>query len=105
MDRCAGLAYPHESAMKVRISEDVHCEQVEEEAVLVNLASGMYFGLDPVGARFWSLLAKYGSTEAATEAALEEYDVAKEQLEQDVIAFVQTLVRDGLMTVDDAPRG
>src|SRR5262245_17793621 len=83
--------------VKVRICEDVHCEQVEHEAVLLNLASGLYFGLDPAGARLWALLADLGTTEAVVEAALEEYEVSREDLERDVVTFAHTLAEHGLV--------
>ena len=45
----------------VAISEDVVSRDLEGEAVILNLDSGTYFGLDRVGTRIWSLLQEGGS--------------------------------------------
>ena len=34
-------------------------QELQGEAVLLNLKSGVYFGLDPVGTRIWELFAKH----------------------------------------------
>ena len=38
------------------IPEDVVHRMVGDEAVLLQLDSGVYYGLDPVGSRIWELL-------------------------------------------------
>jgi hypothetical protein len=40
----------------VRINDDVVFRELEGEAVLLNLETGVYFGLNEVGTRIWSLL-------------------------------------------------
>jgi len=49
--------------MKVTIPDDVVFRDLAGEAVILNLASGIYFGLNEVGTRMWNLLAEHGSTE------------------------------------------
>ncbi|PYO19380.1 MAG: hypothetical protein DMD85_18645 [Candidatus Rokuibacteriota bacterium] len=39
----------------IRIRKDVVFRELEGEMVLLNLATGVYFGLDPVGTRIWTL--------------------------------------------------
>ena len=41
---------------KIRVSPDVVTREVGEETMLLNLASGTYYGLNEVGARFMSLI-------------------------------------------------
>lgn len=38
--------------------EDVVAREVSGEMVLLDLASGLYFGLDPVGSRVWERLSQ-----------------------------------------------
>jgi hypothetical protein len=40
------------------VSAQVMARRVGNETVLLDLASGTYFGLDPVGARIWQLIGK-----------------------------------------------
>src|ERR1700730_14483347 len=39
------------------VPDQVSCD-LAGEAVILNLKNGIYFGLDPVGARIWSLIQK-----------------------------------------------
>ncbi|QLQ25673.1 MAG: PqqD family protein [Dechloromonas sp.] len=82
---------------KVAIPVQVMARTVGDETVILDLASGTYFGLDPVGARIWQLLGE-GRTLAETCATmLEEYDVESEQLEKDVLRLGGELLERGLV--------
>ncbi len=86
---------------RVAIPEDVVFQKVGEETVLLNLEGGVYYGLDPVGSRFWELLLEGGSLRAAFERMVEEYDVTPETLERDLLRLAQELAAKGLIkTVD-----
>jgi len=65
--------------------------QLGEETVILDLESGTYFGLDPVGARIWQLLKEGKSLSEICEAMLEEYEVSREELERDALALAQDL--------------
>ena len=49
---------------KVTIPTQVMARTVGDETVILDLASGTYYGLDPVGARMWQLMTD-GQTLAA----------------------------------------
>ena len=57
--------------MRYRIPEDVVSREVGGEAILLNLATGMYFGLDGIGTEIWTMLAREGTVEAVTNALLQ----------------------------------
>ncbi len=61
------------------------------EAVLLELDSGQYFGLDEVGTRFWSALGEHGAIRPAIDALLAEFEVSRDRLEGDVLTFVARL--------------
>lgn len=86
--------------MKVSIPDDVVFRDLAGEAVILNLASGTYFGLNEVGTRIWNLLAEHESTEQTLAALLEEYEVEEAPLRQDIEALLRTLVEKGLIVVD-----
>jgi hypothetical protein len=65
------------------------------------LSSGVYFGLNPVGARIWSL-AVAGSTAAEVAAQLvREYAVSPEQAAVDVDRLLAELQQHDLLQRDD----
>jgi len=74
----------------------VMARQVGDETVILNLASGTYFGLDPVGTRIWQLLSEGQTLAQVCETLLDEFEVGREDLERDVLALAQSLVDDGL---------
>jgi len=86
--------------MKVAIPEDVVFRDLAGEAVILNLVSGTYFGLNEVGTRIWNLLAEHGSTEQVLASVLAEYEVEEAQLRQDLEALLQALTEKGLILVD-----
>ena len=81
------------------IPPQVLARTVGEETVLLHLESGTYFGLDPVGARTWQLIQAGKSLSQACDAMIEEYDVSREVLEQDVLALARDLVDKKLVSV------
>jgi Coenzyme PQQ synthesis protein D (PqqD) len=82
--------------------EHVMFRELDGEAVLLNLQNEMYYGLDEVGTRMWTLLTTSDSVQAAMDAMLEEFDVTPEILEQDVAKMIKELQTNGLLeTVDE----
>ena len=85
--------------MKVTIPDDVVFRDLAGEAVILNLASGTYFGLNEVGTRMWHLLAEHGETEPVLATVLAEYEVEESPLRQDLDALLHILVEKGLIVV------
>ena len=84
---------------EVAISNDVVSRDLEGEAIILNLASGTYFGLDPVGSRIWSLVQDNGSLRRIFEVLQQEYDVTPGRLEIDILRLVEVLCANGLLRV------
>jgi hypothetical protein len=83
----------------VRIPEDVVFRELDGEAVILNLESGMYFGLDEIGTRIWQLLDLHKSLRKTLQALETEFDAPAERLASDLTTFVGTLQAKGLLTV------
>lgn len=79
-------------------SPQVLMQTVGDEAVLLDLRSEKYFGLNPIGTRFWQLLQDGGDLESIRRRLLSEYDVSEDQLRADLDSLVQRLVSAGLVT-------
>ncbi len=82
---------------RVKIPEQVLARQVGDETVMLDLANGTYFGLDPVGARIWQLLAEGKSLAEVCELMTGEYEVSHEDIERDVKTLVEELANRGLI--------
>ncbi|MBC7597957.1 MAG: PqqD family protein [Polaromonas sp.] len=84
---------------KVTIPAQVMARVVGDETVILDLANGTYYGLDPVGARIWQLLAEGQSLVQVCQAMLAEYDVTREDIERDVAALGQALLDKNLVSI------
>ena len=81
-------------------SSEVLFQEVGGEAVLLDLASEQYFGLDPVGTRIWALLAESAQLRAVHVRLCEEFDADADLIAADLITLTQALAGAGLVKVD-----
>jgi Coenzyme PQQ synthesis protein D (PqqD) len=88
------------SKHRVQVPEHVMMREVGGEAVILNIESEQYFGLDEVGTRMWEVLVTADSISTALETLLEEYDVDAEQLKQDLFEFINKLVSEKLLQIN-----
>lgn len=84
---------------KVSPAREVLIQNLADEAVLLNLQSEEYFGLDEIGTRMFAVLQASDSIDRAYCQLLEEYDVEPDVLKADLFDFIQKLVERGLVTV------
>ena len=75
----------------------VLCKDLGDEAVLLDLETETYFGLNSIGCRFWKLVTTAPTIRDAIAVMLEEYDVAPDELERDMVALIEDLVGRGLL--------
>lgn len=81
----------------ITLSEDVVARELGDETMLLDLASGTYFGLNPVGGRFWQLLEEGLNTVEARDRLLEEFEVDADVLDADLTSLLEELAAKGLI--------
>ena len=72
------------------------------ETVVLQLKTGTYFGLNEVGSRVWALVQQPTTLDAILRAITDEYDVAPETCERDLLELLSSLQRANLVRVGDA---
>jgi len=77
--------------------EDVVAREVGDETMLLDLATGTYYGLNAVGGRFWQLLEEGKTPAQARDALLEEFEVEPPVLDRDLEALLADLADKGLV--------
>ena len=87
---------------RLRAPESVLFRELEGEAVILNIDTETYFGLEDVGTRKWQLLTASETIEAAYGALVEEYDVDPEQLRRDLTDLIEKLIKKGLLETERA---
>ena len=80
------------------IPPQVMSRLVGDETVLLDLSSGIYFGLDGVGKRIWESVDEGLSLGEAAAVIAAEFEVDEAQAQADLIAFATDLVERGLLT-------
>ncbi len=78
---------------------------VDREAVLLNLETEEYFGLDETGTRMWQLVMAAPNIDTAYRELLEEFDVESELLRSNLMELLGRLVDSGLLRVLSADVG
>ena len=81
----------HEVPERVRVHKSVLSRELGGETVLLNLESGVYYGLDAIGTRAWNLLAENRTLAEVRAVMLGEFDVSAETLERDLATLVRDL--------------
>lgn len=84
----------------VACKDQVSCD-LEGEAAILDLKSGTYFGLNPVGAIVWGMIAEPRRVAEILSALLDRYDVAAEQCDRELMDLLGALRAQGLIQVDD----
>lgn len=88
---------------KVVASQNPVSANLAGEAVILDPDSGMYYGLNEVGARVWELIQDPKTVDEIRDALLTEYEVEPERCERDLFALLQNLADKGLVEIDDGP--
>jgi len=84
-------------SLEVAPSNDVVWRNLQGESVLLDLKSGVYFGLDTVGTRIWTLLQANHNLQAVLQELLSEYDVGEEQCASDLVDLISAMAEKGLV--------
>ena len=87
----------------VVVPEAVLCKEIDGETVVLNLDSGVYFGLDAVATDMWRGLQTGVPLNEVASTLETSYEVEPAVLRADLLQLVNQLVAKGLVTV--APPG
>lgn len=87
---------------RLALSDQVVSRELSGESVLLDLKSGLYFGLNGVGTRVWNMVAQGGSLRDVNAALLAEFDAPATAIEAEVLRFAGELCQHGLCRVAEA---
>jgi hypothetical protein len=88
----------------VASAEQVSCPLGDESAIL-NLRNSKYYGVNPMGARIWTLLKEPRSVLQLRDTLLCEYEVDEKLCERDLLILLEKMKSEGLIEVRDALAG
>lgn len=76
--------------------------QLDDEAALLNLQTGVYYGLDPMGAFIWNRIKQPTSVRALTDEIVGAYQIERTTVEADVLSFLSDMLSAGLVELKGA---
>jgi hypothetical protein len=91
-----------EESMVTVTTEQVACD-MKGELLILQTVSGVYYGLDPVGRRVWSLMDEPRRVGAIRDVLLNEYQVDREKCTRDLLDLLEKLASKRLIEVKSAP--
>jgi coenzyme PQQ synthesis protein D (PqqD) len=84
----------------IRVPDHVVYRAFPRETVVLNLKTGTYHGLNPVGGRMLDLLERLPTVQAAVAQIAEEYGRPVDEIESDVCELCTELLERGLIELD-----
>jgi len=73
--------------------------ELDGEAVILNISSGIYSGLNPVGTFIWAQLEQPITIATLRDAIVREYDISEELCSQDLFHFLNDLADNNLVCI------
>ena len=83
----------------VKRNNEVFANEIDGEAVMMNIQTGKYYGLDEIGSRIWELLEHKIQVKEIIEQLQKEYDVSEQQCKRDVLNLLNELKTNQLIEV------
>jgi hypothetical protein len=84
----------------ISLAEGQLASKLNDEVVILNLNSGVYFGLNEVGVRVWDLAQQGSSFGVIRETILNEFQVEPAQCSQDLTDLLASMESEGLLRIE-----
>ncbi len=94
-----------ERSIVVAVPAQVSADLPDGEVVILNMADGVYYGMNSVGGRIWNLITQPRRVKEICDTLLEEYEIEPDQCMQEVLALLKELLGQGLVQIQDETPG
>jgi hypothetical protein len=82
---------------KIRISENAYFAINNNEGVILNIGTGIYFGLNEIGSEVWIMLEEGVDFQGIIKKIIHKYDVLEKEVNDDVNDLLMELESLGLV--------
>ena len=80
-----------------KIVDDIVVSEINNESVILNLKTGIYFQVNELGSYIVSQLNQYSTFESLNNKITEDFDVKPNKSEKDLLTFIKDLESKGLL--------
>lgn len=84
---------------KLKQNNQIFANEIDNEAVMLNIDIGKYFGLNEIGCGIWKILSQETSVTELYQRLAAEYDISLEKCQNDVEPFLYQLIENNLINV------
>tara|TARA_B100000242_G_scaffold267785_1_gene217463 strand:+ start:3469 stop:3744 length:276 start_codon:yes stop_codon:yes gene_type:complete len=74
-----------------KIIDDVVVSQINDESIILNLKTGIYFQINELGSYIVSKLNNYSTFETLNNRVTEDFDVSPNKSKKDLLVFIKDL--------------
>ncbi len=85
----------------ISVSSDSIFRKLADEAIILNMKTNVYCGLNEVGAAIWELLEEPKSIKEIQDTLLEEYEVGIDQCRDELLTLLQSFLDNELIDVKE----
>jgi len=95
------MMHPPTLSSRIHVPDGILFHTLEDELVLLNLNTGVYFGLNRVGTRIWRLLNEHPSSslQQILSILVNEYAVTESRCAEELLSLVASLQEKRLLEV------
>ena len=79
------------------VEDDILMSQIENEAILLHISTGIYYNLNESSIPFWSALQNKQPLEPVVQQVINEYEVDYAKVLEDLQIFLQDLLDFGII--------
>lgn len=83
-----------------KIANDIVISEINDESVLLNLKTGVYFQVNELGSFIVSELKNYTNTSKLQEKIISNFDVTAELCNRDLENFIKILIEKNLLLIE-----
>ncbi|WP_411345354.1 lasso peptide biosynthesis PqqD family chaperone [Paenibacillus sp. WLX1005] len=86
---------------KITQNKNYIASDMNGEKVMLDVQSGKYYNLGAIGGRIWDLTSQPTTVDGIVDVLVQEYDVPRDVCSQQVQTFIQQMLNEGLVEVQD----
>lgn len=76
---------------KFKIADGIVISEINNESVMLNLATGNYFQVNELGSLIISALSEYSTINDLNKKIIKDFDVTTDKCKEDLLAFIKDL--------------
>ena len=82
-------------------AENIECQQFDQESILLNIQTGIYFRLNEMGGYIWPLLDGEHSIHEIVDSIVDEFEVSADAAEKDFLCFMDELLKEEIVQITE----